>query len=484
VCSSDLNFSAGNLLSQGNFNNSQTVDPAGGWTWDGDTTATGSGGSLKATATGSLQQMYSRQTIKIAAGDRVDVSALVKTSGFTSGSMVLSVVPWIGTAPQTARVIHTRTTSASTFQQMTGSRLRFGGTTEAGEFLMSGSITALTVSLSVTANTGAQVWFDDVKVVKAGALAQTLVEYLTTTWEQTWTTVFGSGGAGKIWSDFVTAISTVKIDAGVGKTGSITNAGNITGIIDSVGQAIFGDSAYNALPRDTKTSIRKLVGTLFGVNNAVLDEITGDVLPPIDATTLTGDVPIANLPTDQLLPGVGSGALLARVATNPQAVSIGRNVTPDGFFNSLSVSSPDIQCLRTNGAVGTGNLSDYAGAFRVTEAGWYMVEICYRLNVGFGTGAVNAAPVLFRGTSLSNAALSASAFKVGTDSCFRFLVTTDSAMRFVQNSFIVYLNAGNVVRSGLDLTAFGATPSLGGQSGVGTSATETYFSISLLNRTL
>ena len=477
---SSINFTAGNLLGQGAFSNSNTVEPGGGWAWDSTTTATGTGGSVKATATGSLQQLYSRQAVKVAAGDRVEISAKVKTSGFTSGSMVLAVIPWIGTTAQTAQVIHTRNTAATLFQPMTGLRLRIGGTAEAGEVAISGSVTALTVRLGVTVNSGAVVWFDDVEVKKAGALAQTLVEYLTTTWEQTWNTVFGSGGAGKIWSDFVTAISFVKIDAGLGKSGATTNAGNITGIIDGIGQAIFGDSAYAALPQTTKQSIRKLVGTLFGVSNAVLDEITGDVLPPIDATTLTGDVPVGNLPTDQLFPTSGSGAQLVRTSTEAITCTSGRNPLPV-FFENLSRSSTDIQCLTTSGAVGTGARTDYAGAFRVTKAGWYMVEICYRLNVEFGTGGFGVTPVLYKGTTLNTPATGGTLvpFKVGTDVFFAYLGFATLIHKYVQNSFIVYLEANEIVRAGADIAIAGAPSGLGG----GASAAENYFSISLLNRT-
>lgn len=462
---SSINFTAGNLLAQGNFNNAQTVDAAGGWVWDGDTTATGSGGSVKATATGAAQQLYSRQTIKIASGDRVDVSAMVKTSGFTSGSMVLSVIPWIGTTAQSERVIATRTTSASTFQAMTGSRLRFGGTAEAGEFLMSGSITALTVRLSVTANAGAQVWFDDVSVKKGGALAQTLVEYLTTTWEQAWNTVFGSGGTGKIWSDFITTVNTVFDRAKLGVTNAGTAQGTAVSIIDGVGQAIFGDAAYNSLPRDTKTSIRKLVGTLFGVSNAVLEELTGDVLPPIDATTLTGDVPVGNLPTDQLFPTSGSGAILTRRDTANRNANIGRDKFSAGFYTHLDRASTDISAMTTGGVPGTGARNDYSGIFRVQKAGWYMCEISFRMNASLASGQ-KLAPLLYKGTNLTNTV----PFKIGAD--------TLQGARYAQSAFIVYLEANETVQAGFDGAGYALDVLDADASGV-----ETYFSISLLNRT-
>ena len=455
---SSINFTAGNLLGQGAFLNSNTVETAGGWSWDGSTSATPliGGGSVKATATGSAQQLYSRQAIKVATGDRIDVAAMVKTSGFTSGSMVLSVVPWIGTTAQTAHVVHTRTTSAASFTAMTGSRLRIGGTAESGEIALSGSITSLTVRLAVTANSGASVWFDDVTVKKAGELAQTLVEYLTDTWEQAWTAVFGSGGAGKIWSDFITAVSTIKTTAGEGVSKGDTAIGNALAIVDGIGQAVFGDAAYAALSRDTKTSIRKLVGTLFGVGQAVLDELTGDVLPPIDATTLTGDVPVGNLPTDQLLPGSGNAAIMTRNST--VNVSLTPGVTaklPANFYTNSSTPS------------GSGiTPSTSAGRFTVTQAGWYLLLMGFRINPDAANGW-NIAPVLYKNNDI---------YRYGGD----FTGDAFRSAKYAQSSFIVYLNANDYVEAGYAYEASFAVGLLDSDS----TGRQTYFEIALLNKTI
>ena len=172
-----------------------------------------------------------------------------------------------------------------------------------------------------------------------------------------------------------------------------------------------------------------------------------------------------------------------RVSSSPVAArSINnRNFTPDGFFTSLSTASPDILCLTTSGATGTGTRNDYAGAFKVTLDGWYLVEIAYRANISLGDAGFTVAPVLYKGSSLT----SQSVYKVGTDCHFVWLVTTSSFQRFVQSSFIVYLTANEIVRAGTDTTyggASGAPLILGGETGTGTSGAETYFSISLLNR--
>ena len=160
-----------NLLSQGDFLTSSTVDPAGGWVWDSTRTRTGTGGSLKVTCTGSSQRIYCKQDIRVAEGDRLTLSGYVNTTGFSSGSMRLSIVPWgVSGGVMTAGTIQNgtaRTTSASTFQAL--SNLTY--TVPAG-------VTSIQVSLVVNCNTGCNVFFDDIKLTKTGVLPQGLVTNL------------------------------------------------------------------------------------------------------------------------------------------------------------------------------------------------------------------------------------------------------------------------------------------------------------------
>lgn len=200
---SEINSGTVNMLSQGNFNSSDTITPGDGWSWDGTLTATETGGSAKCEATGSLQQLFSRQSLKVVEGDRVTVTAKVRTASFTAASgrsMVLAIIPWklvanVMTA-QTPVVIHTRTTaSAGAWADMTGST-----------YVVPADVVRLTARLGVTANSGATVWFDDVHATKTGKLEQGLVSNLLDTWGQSWEKVFGGSGEGKLWSDFVTAV--------------------------------------------------------------------------------------------------------------------------------------------------------------------------------------------------------------------------------------------------------------------------------------
>lgn len=200
---SEINSGTVNMLSQGNFNSSDTITPGDGWSWDGTLTATETGGSAKCEATGSLQQLFSRQSLKVVEGDRVTVTAKVRTASFTAASgrsMVLAIIPWklvanVMTA-QTPVVIHTRTTaSAGAWADMTGST-----------YVVPADVARLTARLGVTANSGATVWFDDVHATKTGKLEQGLVSNLLDTWGQSWEKVFGGSGEGKLWSDFVAAV--------------------------------------------------------------------------------------------------------------------------------------------------------------------------------------------------------------------------------------------------------------------------------------
>ena len=162
-----------NLLSQGDFLTSATVDPANGWSWDATRTRTGTGGSLKVACTGSEQRIYCLQDIKVAAGDRLKLNGYVGTNSFTSGSMRLSIQPWApagSPAVMTAQTVvngTARTTAANTFQALP----------ELNYTVPSG-VTSIQVSLVVNCNSGAEVFFDDISLKKTGVLGQTLVTNL------------------------------------------------------------------------------------------------------------------------------------------------------------------------------------------------------------------------------------------------------------------------------------------------------------------
>lgn len=484
---SAISFGGQNLLAQGNFNNAQTVEASDGVEWDGTYTATGTGGSMRFTGTGALQRRNSRQVIQVASGDRVTVSALVKTSGFTAGSgrqVVLLVVPWIGQVAQAEHVVAVRTAAASgAAQTMSGATIRIGGTAGAGEVSLSSSITALTVCVTVVANSGAQVWVDNISEAKIGTLAQNLVEFLRETWESAWDLVFGGGGAGKTWFDFsgpAGALKTIFSTAGLGVTNAGTALGNVMSVIDAIGKAVFGEATYSNLPSQVKSALQHFINKLFGVNT-VQDELTSGVIPPLSGSVIAdGEISIDVLPTDdigaEVNPSSASGAQMSRRTTVNSNASNGNTKTADGFYGNIDINGVDVEIINTAGQVvtGTGAKSNLRPVFRAKTAGWYLVEICYRINPSFSGGG-RIAPVLYRSLNYTGPD-SMSVYKVGTD--VDIPTPIGGGKRFVQNTFNVFLPVGGAVQSGHngDLTASGVFDA-------DTDGSTTYFSIALLNKT-
>lgn len=195
-------------------------------------------------------------------------------------------------------------------------------------------------------------------------------------------------------------------------------------------------------------------------------QVTGLQTSSLDGSKVTaGTLPIAVVPTNDIgkaLTTTGSGAMLVRTTPGVQAVSQGLNYIPANFFNTYSYKTADISFISSNQGM------------QVTYAGWYMVELGYKLNAT-ATWGWNFTPVL---------RVSGGADKYGTDCMYTWggipISASSGAQRCVQNSFIVYLGNSGVVYAGYDCTmgaGFGDTNVLGGGS-----SAQTYFSISLLNR--
>ena len=288
---SEINSGTVNMLSQGNFNSSDTITPGDGWSWDGTLTATETGGSAKCEATGSLQQLFSRQSLKVVEGDRVTVTAKVRTTSFTAASgrsMVLAIIPWklvanVMTA-QTPVVIHTRTTaSAGAWADMTGST-----------YVVPADVVRLTARLGVTANSGATVWFDDVHATKTGKLEQGLVSNLLDTWGQSWEKVFGGSGEGKLWSDFVTAVETMfgtateasgNADEAIGAASSA--AAGASGALAAASGAAAGASGALALAQGTNTAaFNAWYGSGGTGGSANMSQVISSIKSSIDGWTV------------------------------------------------------------------------------------------------------------------------------------------------------------------------------------------------------
>ncbi len=253
-----------NLLSQGNFNNSLTVSDGGGWSWDSSVTATGTGGSAKLLATGAVQQLFSRQAIKVNAGDRIQVSCRVRTSGFTAGSgrsMVLSIVPWsvVGgvMTQQAAVVVATRTAATESFADMTS----------ASPWTVPAGVVRVTPVLAATASAGAIIWFDDAKVAKSGELGQNLVDSLVTAWNQ----LFGgltnpvagaSATTGKTWQDLFSGAAAFRGLFNTEESRGNTLRLNLFGSPNTVG-SMLQDNAIPDIGLPKSNAMQQIVNNIF-----------------------------------------------------------------------------------------------------------------------------------------------------------------------------------------------------------------------------
>ena len=189
-----------NLLEQFGFEDATVVDAADGWTWDETTNRFGSpAGAAKLTLAGTsgVRQLYYNQDIEVVAGDKLQVSGYIKTSGYNgnSTSIVVSLVPYIGTTAQTPIVIGARGASTSWVQivgSASSSPVTLPWTVPTAE-LAANQITGVRVRLAVNADaTAGSVWWDDISLTKQGLLGQSLVDRLFDAWRNLFNGLFGT----------------------------------------------------------------------------------------------------------------------------------------------------------------------------------------------------------------------------------------------------------------------------------------------------
>ena len=245
---SHINISSANLLGQGAFATAGTIDAANGWEWDGttnDPTGTSSG-SAKLTTAGSDRYLYSRQAIKVAAGDKIKLSARIKTASYTGGanSIVLSLIPYAGTSAQTEKVVFSRGASNGAWVTMTGVA------SDVNPYIVPAGVTSLIVKVGVAADsgTGSTLWVDNVDMRKEGLLGQNLVEYLINAWGNLWQGLVGTSGAGKTWADMLNAADALRTFAGL----TDTNLSGLQGDLLSAPAEVLG-SLFSVVFDGTKT---------------------------------------------------------------------------------------------------------------------------------------------------------------------------------------------------------------------------------------
>ena len=402
---SNIGLDSPNLLSQGSFKVAEGVIEDDGWSWDDTQNRSGDGGSAKAVCDGTTRMLYSTQSIPVAEDQVIETSCFIRTSGYSGG----------GTAIQMALIPFSGNTALPAI--VTAAR---GGSTswvemEGSPYTVPNNVTSVRLFLRVTSSaTAGTVWWDDVSLKKTGKMAQGLVASLINAWEGIWNGVFGSGGIGKIWSDVEGALSA----------------------LSEVADTAAGDASEAA-----------------GTAAATLTNLYGS--PELGDEIVIGQIPTNDVGA-AINPSSGSGAQVSRRSTSNVGASPGRVNFPTDFFDTTDTSSSDITITRSS------------GTFTVTQNGWYLVELAFRLNpvISFG---FSIAPLLFR---------NGSPYKIGNDAIMGTWGIGSVGNRYANSTWIVYLTAGESVRAGYDAIGTGLDMFDADASGV-----ETYFSIAMLNKT-
>lgn len=285
------------------------------------------------------------------------------------------------------------------------------------------------------------------------------------------TKILGTSGTGNIGTE-VGGLNTA-----VGSTGNGTGlSGTVYGTNGQGGLVGFGG---------TTTTVTNTYNNVFG---------TSGLIPRLYGTGATS--PGTTIQTAALPPAVkyniGSGATSSRTVSGAST-----NLRPGTYrlsqwFNVTTADTPDVTRTLVSGY--PGGLVGY----RMLNAGWYMVSLCYGLNADLRANAFspyafnwNVAPALFTGTV---SAATTTLAQVGPDVIHaNFGVNINGAYgwgsRTAQANFIVYCEENTYIVPGVSIFASGASTESQWTTGApllyadGTGS-DNYFNISLLNRSL
>jgi len=174
-----------NLITLGKFADTINIEANDGWVWDSTQNAPqSSGGSAKVTISSAKNRyLYSRQAVPVGVGDRLVVTASVKTNAVAvspAGSTPISIaiIPFVGNDQQPTIIIGNRIQNSAEWTTI-------GNTTLVPYVVTDSSWTTVMVRLGVdsTATSGV-VWWDDISLKKTGGLIQGNVDSLNTAWNQ------------------------------------------------------------------------------------------------------------------------------------------------------------------------------------------------------------------------------------------------------------------------------------------------------------
>jgi len=338
------------------------------------------------------------------------------------------------------------------------------GQTPSSAAAAAGGVRTTAVSASGTAST-------------AYGTATTASGNVQDTWNKLWEAVFGGVATGKTAADAKSALNaTASTASGASSTASTASGAASTantnlqdtwnklfdafnGTAGSTGKTATQASTAGGGVRTTATSAASSASAATTNANSALTKANGINTTLFGSTSGGSTVTQGALPLTTILPTSGSGAQISRRNTTNVNGATGRLLFPTGFFDYQDRASSNI----------TTTLSE--GKFTVSESGWYMVELAFRLNPTISFG-FSVAPLLFKGTSSSQ-----SPFKIGNDAIMGTWGFGSMGNRYANSSWIVYLNAGEAVRAGYDGSGTGVDIFDADASGI-----ETYFSISMMNK--
>jgi len=268
--------------------------------------------------------------------------------------------------------------------------------------------------------------------------------------------------SGKITTGTLNDARVPGLDAGKITTGAFTAAflqsNSVTSakIADgAVSNTKIGDFAVNGVKIDTGAVSTAKIADLA---------VTGGKTTGLDGSKITGGtVGVSYLPTSAIgsvvSPALSNGATITRKSTVNVSAATGRNFFPNDFFDSNDISG--------NGVIT--NLSE--GKFTVTIAGWYLVELSFRINPVYTFG-LQCAPLLYKGTSGSQVE-----YKIGADAIACVWFGGGNGQRYAQSTWMVPLNVNEAVRAGYD-----SVGTYGNLFDADASGVETYFSIALVSK--
>jgi len=535
-----------NLLSSPGFNTLSTISPVDGWSWDSSQTATGSGGSAKVVCDGYNKELSHQTAVRVAAGDIMQLSAAVKTSSVTGTGWKasISLMEYRDGAIATPVEIASRSSNTSAWVTISGGytvpanvssvvfRLTvtdaLSGTVwfDDLDIHKSGAIVQDWVeNLNNTwqnmwsgqfgDGTGVgKTWADMGTAIRSGRDNTTLAKGagdeahadLRTTRNSLYDGfTLGAGATGKTAADLGAFGKVVRqqADLGVGNAAlaagaasvadgkAVTADGKAVDVATGIRRTVGGEPGTTGVPASAGTYLGNLITKMYGTGATVpLAAISNNAIVDLPTTRLSGTISqgqitdgavstaklasnvVSGITNSVLSSTVGSGLTINRNNSAAAYPTLsGQRRIASGFYNATGRTSTDVTVSTSSGFY----------AINITNPGWYMIDMGFLLT-GQNYHSYNwwFRPLFFKGADTGNF------YKCGTEVIninYSRTPANSKGPSCAQASWIEYLTAGDTIWPGYLWTN---QDSVASDNIITTAASQfgTYFSISLLNRSL